>query len=258
MDYGNYENQGLSPVGYTAFEKYSLGWMDLEEITAQGVYVLDDISRKPVPGSGLHSAYRLNTGNDDQFIILENHRKTGWYKFHKAEGLMVTAVDYDRDRWMNNTINNFNPKRYRILPADNDYSRNSNAGDLFPHSYTDSEGDHVTNSITTTGAPQLKAGSSYPSFNIYGISRQGDRIEFTAAYDLPSRTESPQSEDISISIEDGLLKVTAPSGSTVTVFDISGKAVSRSRTTSAVWQTTLPGPGIWIVDCAGKTRKVRY
>ena len=258
MDYGNYENQGLSPVGYTAFEKYSLGWMDLEEITAQGVYVLDDISRKPVPGSGVHSAYRLNTGNDDQFIILENHRRTGWYKFHKAEGLMVTAVDYDRNRWMNNTINNFNPKRYRILPADNDYSRNSNAGDLFPHSYTDSEGDHVTNSITTTGTPQLKAGSSYPSFNIYGISRQGDRIEFTAAYDLPSRTESPQREDISITIEDGLLKVTAPSGSTVTVFDISGKAVSRSRTTSAVWQTTLPGPGIWIVDCAGKTRKVRY
>ena len=36
MDYGNYENQGFSPVGMTAFEKYSLGWMDIEEIKHSG------------------------------------------------------------------------------------------------------------------------------------------------------------------------------------------------------------------------------
>lgn len=238
MDYGNYENEGFSPVGYTAFEKYSLGWMDLEEITYAGLHTLNDISQKPNPESGIHSAYRLSTGNDDQFIILENHVKTGWYKFQKAQGLMVTAVDYLRSGWDDNKVNNYDPKHYRILPADNDYTRDSNAGDLFPYTCSDSTGTHVVDSISTRGKPQLKAGSSYPPFSIYNITRNQDQVTFRAGYDMPSNVENVKQQE-----------------TTVTVYDISGKPVLKT-TTSDPEHITLPGHGIFIVKYGNVTRKV--
>ena len=33
MDYGSYDNYGFAPTGYTALERYSLGWMDLTDIS---------------------------------------------------------------------------------------------------------------------------------------------------------------------------------------------------------------------------------
>lgn len=248
MDYGNYENLGFSPVGYTAFEKYSLGWINLEEIKSPGLYYLYDISRKPAPDKGRYCAYRLNTGDDSQFIILENHIKTGWYKYHKAEGLMVTAVDYSKSSWTGNTVNR-EKKQYRILPADNDYNRNTNAGDLFPFQDKDS--------ITTLGKPTLKAGESYPSLSIYRIIRDGNKISFRLGYDQTSKVQGLQKQDISINLEGGVLSVAAPSGSTVTIHDISGKPVQKTVTTAPVQQIPLPGQGLWIVKCGNVVRKVR-
>lgn len=229
MDYGNYENLGFSPVGYTAFEKYSLGWIDLEEISSPGYYFLYDISREPKPDRDRYCAYRLNTGDENQFIILENHIKTGWYKYHKAEGMMVTAVDYSKSDWTSNTVN-VSKKHYYILPADNDYNRNTNAGDLFPLSDNDS--------ITTLGKPELKAGVSYPSLSIYRITKDGNRISFRLAYDMPSSVENAQQLE-----------------TTVTVYDISGKPVLQT-TTSDPEHISLPGHGIWIIKYGDTVRKV--
>ena len=255
MDYGCYEDGGFSPVGYTAFEKYSLGWLDLEEITNQGVYLLNDISNEPAPGSDTHTAYRLSTGNDDQYIILESHSRHGWYKYHRSEGLMVTTVDYNSRQWNNNSPNSGTLKRYRILPADNNFSMYSNDGDLFP--YTDSLG-NVTDSITTLGKPELKAGSSYPSLSVYNIRKEGTLVTFYAGYELQSGIKDAAGQEVSINITDGGLSITSPSGSIVTIHDISGKAVSEIITTEHVQQITLPGRGIWIVKCGNKTRKVRF
>lgn len=251
MDYGNYENGGFSPVGYTAFEKYSLGWMNLEEIAYAANYDLADISHKPDPKEGVHTAYRLNTGSDDQFIILENHTKTGWYKYHASQGLMVTSVSYDSDIWNNSTyINLSSLKRYCILPADNDYTRDTNAGDLFPYQGKDS--------ITVSGTPALKAGSSYPNYSIYGITLRDSLVTFYAGPDRPSGVKSLTGEqEISISIVDGGLSVTAPVGSTVTVYDISGKPILQTTTSEPTQQISIPGHGIRIIKCGNKTRKVR-
>ena len=250
MDYGNYENEGFSPVGYTAFEKYSLGWMDIEEISYAGSYTLNDISIKADLDNDIHTAYRLNTGHDDQFIILENHIKTGWYKYHASEGLMVTAVNYDNNSWVNNTVNsNRAIKHYYILPADNDRNRNTNAGDLFPYQNIDS--------ITTLGTPTLKVGSSYPPYSIYQIRFNNGIVSFHASPDMPSNIENRQIQDVSINLEDGRLSVNAPAGSTVTIYDISGRPVSKIITSEPVQQLQLPGHGIWIIKCGDVVRKIQ-
>ena len=253
MDYGCYEDGGFSPVGYTAFEKYSLGWLDLEEITYTGVHTLDDISLTPDPKSGIHTAYCLSTGIDYRFIILECHYRKGWYRFHQSEGLMVTIVNYNKTRWYYNYPNAGNLKNYRILPADNNYGLYTSRGDLFPQ--TDSLG-NVTDSITTTGNPELKVISSYPRFSIYDITRNSDRVTFRVGYDL-STDVNVSKQEVSVDVVDGALSVSAPKGSKVTVYDMAGKPVQETVVNSPIQKIPLPGHGIWVVKCGNITRKVR-
>ena len=249
MDYGTYENQGFSPVGYTAFEKYSIGWMDLEEIQGTGHYYLQDISKVPDPDSGTGSAYVLSTGQPDNFIILENHVKTGWYKYHASEGLMVTAVSYDYNSWGRNRVNYYKSnKRYRILPADNDYERTTNDGDLFPYNDIDS--------ITTNGTPELSVGSSLPAYSIYTIRKEGGLVSFYAELDRTSGMGNSQSTDVTVSLIDGELSITAPAGLKATVHDLSGNTVSETVITRTGQRIGLPGKGIWIVKCGDVVRKI--
>ena len=252
MDYGNYENAGFTPVGFTAFEKYSLGWMDIEEISSPDHYVLNDISRMSDPDAGIHTAYRINTAQENSFIILENHVKTGWYSFHATEGLMVTAVRYDNISWTGNTVNtssNSANKRYHILPADNDYNRYTHYGDLFPYQGIDS--------ITTKGAPMLAVASNIPQYSVYNIRKEGGKITFYAGPDRDSKVEGHPAVQISINIINGELSVTAPVGSKVTVHDISGRTVSETVTSQSTQRIALPGQGIWIVKCRNIVRKLR-
>lgn len=250
MDYGNYENQGFSPVGYTAFEKYSLGWMEPKEIEYAGTYALHDISIEPDHQSDLHTAYRISTGDDNTFILLENHLKKGWYKYHAAQGLMVTAVSYNSNSWFDNSVNNGNGhKRYGLLAADDDYGRNTGYGDLFPY--------NSINSITTTGKPELSIGSVYPPYSIYNISLDNDIVTFQALPDMPSGIKEGESQDITIEITEGVLSIYAPIGSSISVHDISGKCIIQSTAQAPVTKIELAEHGLWIVKCDSITRKVR-
>ena len=250
MDYGNYENMGFSPVGFTAFERYCMGWMDIEEITAAGHYALDNISLKPNPAAGVHTAYRINTGIENDFIILENHIRTGWYSYHASEGLMVTAVSYDHNAWVGNKVNSDKSnKRYRILPADNTYDRDSNAGDLFPNL--------VTDSITPKGLPKLQAGSSTPEYSVYRIRMSGNKVLFYVGHDAASKLTSPAADEITINLKEGAVEVKAPVGSKLSIHELSGKPVLETVTTEPVQHFNLPGAGFWIVRCGEVTRKLK-
>lgn len=250
MDYGAYDNGGFSPVGYTAFEKYSMGWLEIEEITEPGYYTLDEISQDP--SGGRHVAYRLNSPdqNDDMFIILENHQQSGWYSYHATSGLMVTAVNYNSNDWKNNRVTRSSGKRYSILPADNNYHRESKAGDLFPYNNTDS--------ITTLGAPLLKAGTSFPLYSIYGIRNNNGIVSFQASADMPTHASAPSDSQTSITVENGTLDIIAPAGTMVCVHDMSGHMVIQTVMEGHRKTVPIPGHGIWLVKCGTVVRKIRY
>jgi M6 family metalloprotease-like protein len=249
MDFGNYNNGGFTPAGYTAFEKYSLGWMDLEDITGSGNYALHSITRKPDPDKGVSTAYRLSTTNDNKFIILENHPNSGWYRFCSASGLMITAVYYDYSTWQNKAVSHSATKNYYIIPADNDFDIVTTGGDLYPYMDIDS--------ATVNSTPQLAIGTTRPPYSIYGITRNDSLVSFYVGKTAPTHVTEPSKLEIAISIADGELTVTAPVGSKVTVHDLAGNPVLETWTTKNVQQIELPGSGIWIVRCGNITRKVR-
>lgn len=242
MDYGSYDNYGFAPTGYTALERYSLGWMDLTDISDPGTYSLYDVGDSGV-------AYRLNSASDNQFIVLENHQKKGWYSFQNSSGLMATAVYYDSDLWYKNEVNE-DPlkKRYYILPADNKYSDATLYGDLFPFVNKDS--------ITLNSSPASQINNGNPiSISILNIRKDASAIIFDIPQNTLTEIRNTEAMSPSASCIDGVVTVKAKRGTRVIIYSVAGSVISNYTTTADEEQFVLPSAGIYIVKCGDKTFK---
>ncbi len=126
MDYGCYNDSTCTPPSYSAMERYSLGWMDLEEIKEPALGLsLEDIKDS-------NHAYKLQSPNTDEYFILETRLQTGWDSYIPSQGMMITHVDYMMSAWWRNIVNDGETPRYCIVPADNDLDYGSDDKDLYP------------------------------------------------------------------------------------------------------------------------------
>ena len=98
LDHGSYNNGGCTPPLYSAYERYSLGW-----ITPQ---VLDGPASVRLNSIGSNQACIIPTGDENEFFLIENRQKTSWDKYIPGHGMLVWHVDYDAYVWRQNTVNN--------------------------------------------------------------------------------------------------------------------------------------------------------
>lgn len=175
MDYGCYNNNGNTPIGYTAYERMMCGWLDPIVLTdTMSVTDMPALSDQPV-------AYALvNDANADEYYLLENRQRKGWDSYMYGHGLMVVHVDYDLREWNYNTVNTkAQRKRMSIIPADNQLKRTVQdyAGDLFP-------GTNGVIQLTDTSTPAAllntpnASGLALMSKPIYNISEKDGKISF--------------------------------------------------------------------------------
>ena len=95
------------------------------------------------------AAYRISSKNENQFITLETRSHEGWDIGLPAEGMMVTAIDYDAKVWNDNAPNdNASRQRVKLIPADNKWSERNLEGDLYPYGGNDK--------LTSTSTPAMK------------------------------------------------------------------------------------------------------
>ena len=117
MDSGSYNGDGYQPCGYTAYERWMAGWktpITLTSTTAvTGMKSLQD---------GGESYIIYNSGNSNEFYMLENRQLTGWDASLPGKGLLIVHVDYDESAWSYNKPND-EPSHQRMtwIPADNQY-----------------------------------------------------------------------------------------------------------------------------------------
>ncbi len=131
MDYGSYNNGGFTPSGYTAYERWVAGWITPEELTAD-----TKISGLKTIADGGKAYIIYNNANENEFIILENRRQSGWDAAQLASGLIAMHIDYDADVWAKNAVNNDKKRRrYTLFTADGTtgHADEDLAGDLFPY-----------------------------------------------------------------------------------------------------------------------------
>ena len=129
LDEGPYNNGGHTPPNFSAFERYSLGWMDCSEIKKSGDYSLDNIAES-------NRGFIMTTEeNKDEFYLLECRQQTGWDKYLPGHGMLVWHVDFLLRHWDDNTVNDNKSHQYvKLVRADNSTNMNSLQAASFPGS----------------------------------------------------------------------------------------------------------------------------
>ena len=114
MDGGNYTGKGWCTPNLSATERMLFGWITPTELTEPTTIT----GMKPVSEGGETFIIR-NSGNANEYYILENRRRTKWDYGIPGEGLAIFYVDYDREMWSNNQVNSSdNHYHYDMFHAD--------------------------------------------------------------------------------------------------------------------------------------------
>ena len=145
MSGGSYLNESRTPAGFSIWERYRLGFADPEQITEKRAgYRLEPVNTG-------NQGYWIQSPNENEFFMIENRQNTGWDTYLPGHGMLVTRVEYDENRWWDNTINIYSYHMlYQLLRAGN--SSESSASDPFPGT----AGVTSLNNLTT---PSLKTWS---------------------------------------------------------------------------------------------------
>lgn len=158
-------NSARTPVGYTIFERYALGFANPTVITAPGHFTLNPVMS--------NEGYIIKSPVAKEYFIIDNRQKSRWDAYLPGHGMIVCRVDSTSTTpWSNNQVN-ANPSHnyYEMLRAGNSKS-GAQASDPFPGKTGNARLD-----ATTTPALKTWNGTTM-SMGIYNISEKNGIIEF--------------------------------------------------------------------------------
>ena len=179
---GTYLNYGLTPVGYNAFERHVLGFVEPTVLTEAGTYELEAFATG-------NQAFILNTGSKDDDFYLENRQKEGWDRFLPGHGLLVWRADTSNPNiWRGNMVNCDANHNYFVM-----VTTAPNNGKLID--------------FTSTTTPALVSWAGQPAvMDLWDITEENGVVTFTAGKDLFQTVvedfeESPLSESGSTNVK---------------------------------------------------------
>lgn len=238
MDYGPYNNGGLTPPNYSAYERYAFDWVVPEEIKV-GEYELKNLQDS-------NKVLMVSTDKDDEFFLFENRQNVSWDKYIPGHGMLVWHVDFNRNVFYNNEVNNTRAHQYvDIVEADDvqDYpiKFNSSYG-FFEYGASTQSGDPFpgTSKVTSFGestSPALKSWSGKGlGLDLTDITEKDGVITF--------RVSEANTSSVS--------EISTPTNLTGDLYNLNGVLVGKAN-------GTLPtlAPGIYILKGDGKTVKLR-
>lgn len=150
---GSYMDDSHTPVGFSLWERYRLGFADPVEIDEKRAgYSLEALNTS-------NTGYWIASPNENEFFMLENRQQTGWDTYLPGHGMLITRVEYNQYAWSRNTINaNASHMYYELLRAGN--LTGSNPSDPFP-------GTNQVTAINNLTTPSLLTWSGQA--NEYGL-----------------------------------------------------------------------------------------
>ncbi|MBR5102068.1 MAG: M6 family metalloprotease domain-containing protein [Muribaculaceae bacterium] len=119
---------GDTPIGYSAYEKNFMGWIDYITPVEGTKYTLPVFNSKTAAND---QAVKITGLNSNEYWILENRRQQGWDQYIADEGVLITHFTYVASRWEANTVNNYAVQCATIIPADNTLSEDNESTDLY-------------------------------------------------------------------------------------------------------------------------------
>ena len=181
LDGGSYNGPqmiGEVPCPYTAYERWEAGWIDLIPLT-EPCRVTD---MPAINEEGVAYVIR-NSGNSNEYYILENRQQKTFGTGNGGHGLMVWHIDYDRSVWNRNMVNaDKDHQRMTFLPADGQVGilTETDYGYAYTISEEDEAGDPYPGYTNETSVEQLAW---------YNSERNGSKIH---QHLIHSISESPE------------------------------------------------------------------
>lgn len=132
MDQGSYNNNGLTPPVYSAYDRYYMGWLTPSIMNSAENVSLQDLqttnTARVVTANGtLPSATSTSVA-----YYFENRQQNGWDAYLPGHGMLITKVQYNASAWASNTTNNGSTMYYDIVEANGKKSAYGDASDPFP------------------------------------------------------------------------------------------------------------------------------
>ena len=160
MDTGCYANDTYTPVGYSAYEKNFMGWIDYVIPNPGNYYTLPIWNQKNEETD--KALFIQSDINGNEFFVIENRRQQGWDRYLPGQGLLIHHITYSASRWQNNTPNNQNIQLITLMPADNSLNSSSESGDTWPRNgkteFTDNSTPAAKLNMTANGNISGNAG----------------------------------------------------------------------------------------------------
>lgn len=127
LDVGCYLNNSCTPPNYSAYERWSLGWLEPRRLTAGEGIAIEELAN--------NDAVVLELVDDKEYFFFETRVKRGWDKYLPGQGMLVWHVDWEPRVWYMNSVNNNGDHPYvDIVEADNKLGYKNYSADPFPGS----------------------------------------------------------------------------------------------------------------------------
>lgn len=203
MCLGCYLDDGYTPVGYSAYEKVFMGWVNYIKPQPNTYYTLPVWNqRNKVTDQAVCIVSDLNK---NEYYILENRKRQGWDRYLPGQGILITHITYSASQWTNNKPNNDKIQLITLLPADNKWSKYSESMDTWPQSgrneVTDQSMPPTQLYMTSYGEVTGKAGYLGKPVTEMVINRDGT-ASFWYMKELHNYDLGDVNHDGSISIKD--------------------------------------------------------
>lgn len=166
MDGGSYNEDGEVPPAYSIYDKFFIGWAS--------PVLLNSPQMISIEADGFSGCYITSNGSpamptsQETIYYLENRQLNGWDKGIPGHGMLVWKVNYDDNKWFNNSVNNTNNLPNLIyVPADGTYTHNR---------YTGVQGD---DGDPYPGSAEITEFSPYPEYPLTDITEADGIITFS-------------------------------------------------------------------------------
>ncbi|MBR5117723.1 MAG: M6 family metalloprotease domain-containing protein [Muribaculaceae bacterium] len=166
---GSYQNNSRTPVAYSLYDRYSLGFANAQVINATGTYSLNQIGST---GEG----YIINSPEPQVKFYIENRQNTRWDAYAPGHGMIICRVDStNASIWDSNEVNCYPAHNYYVLLRAGNGTETAQASDAFPAGAS-----LITNSTT----PNLLTWNGNPcQYNITSIQENNGVIIFNVGDD---------------------------------------------------------------------------
>lgn len=188
---GSYQNYSRTPVAYSLYDRYSLGFANAQVIKSTGSYSLNQIGST---GEG----YIINSPEPQVKFYLENRQNTKWDAYAPGHGMIICRVDSTNvSIWDSNDVNSNPDHNYYVLLRAGNGTSTAQADDAFPAG---------ANMITNATTPSLLTWNGNPcQYNITSIQENNGIISFNVGDDssLHSIVEDFEKMDVTTSAPEG-------------------------------------------------------